>query len=136
MELTPEIRSRLKSVMENNNDTGYTLNKKLGISATTIGNYLNGKITKADNTKLKAMCELWGISMEWLEFGHDMVKCPGEPETIPEEETTESTLKQILLKLSSQDAQFNNLRKDILSLKEHLEEIKKEMTHLKKKKAN
>lgn len=63
MELTPEIRERLKEIMNSNNDTGYTLNKKLGISATTIGNYLNGKITKADNTKLKAMCDLWGIDL-------------------------------------------------------------------------
>ena len=44
MELTPEIRERLKEIMNSNNDTGYTLNKKLGISATTIGNYLNGKM--------------------------------------------------------------------------------------------
>ena len=73
MELTPEIRERLKEIMNSNNDTGYTLNKKLGISATTIGNYLNGKITKADNTKLKAMCDLWGIDLLWLETGQDMV---------------------------------------------------------------
>lgn len=133
MELTPEIRLRLKSIMESRHDTGYTLNKKLGISATTIGNYLKGKVTRADTSKLTLMCKLWGIDLNWLETGQDMVKSSESTETTDTsaEGNIDHMLKQILLKLSSKNDQFINIRKDIQVLRENLGEIKKEVVHLK-----
>jgi len=130
MELTPEIRQRLKTLMESKKETGYTLNRKLGISATTIGNYLNGKITKADNTKIKAMCDLWGVDMEWLETGTDIVQQPQETET--EENRPEQLLKQILLKLNAKDDQYNNIRKDLHLIRDNINVIRKEILNLKK----
>ena len=56
MELTPEIQKRLLHFMKLKKETGYTIHQKTGISATTIGNYLNGKVKKADNTKIKVIC--------------------------------------------------------------------------------
>ena len=127
MELTPEIRQRLKNLMEINQETGYTLNKKLGISATTIGNYLNGIVTKADNIKIKAMCDLWGVDMEWLETGVHKVQQPEETET---EESLEELLKQILLRLNSKDEQYHVLRQDILLMRENLQSIYKNLNML------
>ncbi len=66
MELTPEIQKRLLHFMKLKKETGYTIHQKTGISATTIGNYLNGKVKKADNTKIKVICELLEISLEQL----------------------------------------------------------------------
>ena len=128
MELTPEIRQRLKTLMESKNETGYTLNRKLGISATTIGNYLNGKITKADNTKLKAMCDLWGIDMEWLETGLDSLQHPKETE--PKNENPEQLFKQILLKLDGKDDQYSSLRKDIFLIRENITTISRNLSIL------
>lgn len=134
MELTPEIRQRLKTLMESKKDTGYTLNRKLGISATTIGNYLNGKITKADNTKIKAMCDLWGVDMEWLATGQDMVQHPKETE--PENVSPEDLLRQILIKLNGKDAQYSNIRKDILLIRDNLNSIRKELISIKEQMQN
>ena len=128
MELTPEIRQRLKTLMESKRETGYTLNRKLGISATTISNYLNGKITKADNTKIKAMCDLWGVDMEWLETGLDIVQHPKEIE--PEDNSPEYLLKQILMKLNGKDDQYSNIRKDIHLIRENINTIRQELNRL------
>lgn len=127
MELTPEIRQRLKNLMESKQDTGYTLNKKLGISATTISNYLNGKITKADNQKIKAMCDLWGVDMAWLETGVHKVEQPEETES---ETSLEEVLKQILIRLNSQDEQYNNLRHEVLLIRDNLHTIYKNQNML------
>lgn len=136
MELTPEIRERLKSVMDSKNETGYTINQKLGISATTVGNYISpkNKIMKADNIKLKAICDLLEIDMEWLEFGHDMVKDRKGPEIKegPAEGSNEYMLKQILLKINGKNDQFSNIRKDTSLIRDDMGEIKKEVVHLKK----
>lgn len=138
MELTPEIRLRLKSIMESRHDTGYTLHKKLGISATTIGNYLKGKVTRADTSKLTIMCEYWGIDLTWLETGQDMVKSSESTETSgpSAEGNIDHMLKQILLKLSSKNDQFINIRKDIQVLRENLGDIKKEVAQLKQEITN
>ena len=132
MELTPEIRERLKEIMNSNNDTGYTLNKKLGISATTIGNYLNGKITKADNTKLKAMCDLWGIDLLWLETGQDMVQSPKVPISNTEsvKGTTEQILQQIYLEIKARNDQFTYIRKENGVIHEEFDKLKKELNRL------
>lgn len=128
MELTPEIRERLKILMESRKETGYTLNRKLGISATTIGNYLNGKITKADNTKIKAMCDLWGVDMKWLETGLHTVQCAEE--IIPENENPEELLKQILLRLEGKDDQYALISQDIRLIKDNLSTIYKNLNRL------
>lgn len=128
MELTPEIRERLKTLMESRNETGYTLNRKLGISATTIGNYLNGKITKADNTKIKAMCDLWGVEMKWLETGLHTVQ--SVEEITPENENPAELLKQILLRLEGKDDQYALINQDIRLIKASLNTIYKSLTRL------
>lgn len=125
MELTPEIRERLKTAMGNKKENGYTINAKLGISATTIGNYLNGKIKKADKTKLKVICDLLGISLEWLEFGHDMVSVEPREDTQLAQDTPEQMMKQILLQLSSKDEQFIHIRRELERLRNEISEIKK-----------
>ncbi|MDE5612921.1 MAG: helix-turn-helix domain-containing protein [Odoribacter sp.] len=128
MELTPEIRERLKTLMESRKETGYTLNRKLGISATTIGNYLNGKITKADNTKIKAMCDLWGVDMKWLETGLHTVQ--SAEEINPENENPEQLLKQILLRLEGKDDQYALISQDIRLIKDNLSTIYKNLNRL------
>lgn len=128
MELTPEIRERLKTLMESRKETGYTLNRKLGISATTIGNYLNGKITKADNTKIKAMCDLWGVDMKWLETGLHTVQ--SAEEIIPENENPEQLLKQILPRLEGKDDQYALISQDIRLIKDNLSTIYKNLNRL------
>lgn len=128
MELTPEIQERLKILMESRKETGYTLNRKLGISATTIGNYLNGKITKADNTKIKAMCDLWGVDMKWLETGLHTVQ--SAEEITPENENPEQLLKQILLRLEGKDDQYALISRDIRLIKDNLSTIYKNLNRL------
>ena len=129
MELTPDIRARLKTLLEERGETGYSLNQKLSISATTISNYLNGKITKADNTKIKAICELLGKDISWLETGMDSIA--ETLDTNKEVESSETLLKQLLLRLSSKDDQFTNLRQDLYHIQNDLNIIKKELSHLK-----
>lgn len=144
MELTEEIRNRLRTAIRAKGETGYTINAKTGISATTIGNYINidSKIKKADNTKLKVICNLLDIDLDWLETGDtNLVKCP-EAEILQEasetEITTEDLLKQILLKISSKDDQFghiykamnsnhNDVLKRIDKLEKKLENLQKEI---------
>ena len=137
MELTPEIRQRLKSAMDSKNETGYTINKKLGISATTIGNYINedSKVNKADNIKLKAICDLLEIDMEWLEFGQEnnLLKRPEDRlagKDTPEG-TTDEIIRQIFLKMSTKDEQFNCLRKEMRLIREEMKNMKEEINKLK-----
>lgn len=133
MELTPEICQRLKSAMESKNETGYTIHKKLGISATTIGNYLNGKITNADNTKIKAICHILEIDIIWLETGEINLVC--RPEEKSEEYTkgsTENLFNQILLAMNSKDEQFTHIRKDTRTILDVVNSMKKEIGKLKK----
>ncbi len=126
MELTPEIRERLKTAMANKKETGYTINAKLGISATTIGNYLNGKIKKADKTKLKVICDLLGITLEWLQYGQDLVKTPAESgKEGSSQENTDQLLKQIVLLLSSKDEQYVQIRRELEKIRTDINEIKK-----------
>ncbi len=125
MELTPEIRERLKTAMVNKKETGYTINAKLGISATTIGNYLNGKIKKADKTKLQVICELLGITLEWLQYGQNLVKTPAEPDKEDSQENTDQLLKQIVLLLSSKDEQYIQIRRELEKIRTDINEIKK-----------
>ena len=129
MELTSEIRKRLKNLMEEKGATGYSLNQKLGISATTISKYLNGKIIKADNTKLKAICELLGKNLEWLETG-DM-STDEISDTNIDVENQDELLKQLLLNLSGKDDLFINLRQELYNIHNDLNTIKKELSHLK-----
>ena len=133
MELTPEICQRLKSTMESKNETGYTIHQKLGISATTIGNYHNGKITNADNTKIKAICDFLGIDMIWLETGETNLVCRSEEkkEEYPQG-STENLLNQILLALNSKDEQFTHIRKDTHAILDVVNSMKKEVALLKK----
>lgn len=125
MELTPEIRKRLKSVMDSKNETGYSINKKTGISATTIGNYVNedSKTDTADDHKLEAICKLLEIDINWLQYGGDIVKSTSEMKSEQEKETPETMLKQIFLKLNSRDEQFNYIRKENHTLKENINKI-------------
>ena len=132
MELTPEICQRLISVMEFKNITGYTIHKKLGISATTISNYLNGKIKNADNTKIKAICDLLDIDMKWLETGETNIVCRSD-EQIKEytEGSAEYLQNQILLALTAKDDQFKHIRKDTSSILDMINLMKKDMNKIK-----
>lgn len=149
MELTLEICQRLKSAMESRNITGYTIHKALGISATTIGNYLNGKITNADNTKMKAICLFLKIDIVWLETGEKSVICESnENEEEYDKGNTEYILEQILLIITANSDQLkvsrkdtcnildvvNSMKKDIATLKKEVKELKAENKRLNKKK--
>lgn len=128
MELTPDIRQRLKAAMENKKETGYTINAKLGISATTIGNYLNGKITNADNTKLKVICDLLGITLEWLQYGQNIVK---SPDTIPSKENlphidSQEMLEQILLRFHSHEEQLIYIRHKLENILKEVKDLKQD----------
>ena len=129
MELTSDIRKRLQELMKERGETGYSLNRKLGISATTISNYLNGKIRKADNTKIQAICTFLGKDIHWLETGTDMNMAEASnPITV---ENTDELLKQILMRLTGKEEQFSILRKDLHHLQTNLDSLKKEVVHLK-----
>ena len=133
MELTPEICQRLKSVMEIKNETGYTIHKKLGISATTIGNYLNGKITNADNTKIKAICNFLEIDIVWLKTGdtNPTFRFKEKKEEYVKG-NTEDLLNQLLLAINAKDEQFTHIRKDTHTILELINSMKKEISQLKK----
>lgn len=59
---------RLQEVMNEKGVTKYWVAKKLGMSATTIANYLNSK-TSPDNTKLEVLSLLLGVNRNWLLHG-------------------------------------------------------------------
>lgn len=146
MELTDDVRKRLRAAMEAKKETGYTINAKTGISATTVGNYINedSRIKKADNTKLQVICNLLEIDYSWLETGvANLVKSPEDslpeeslPEVAEKELTTEAILKQILLKMSSKDDQFSFIHKEMHSFREavmkKIETMGEEIVSLKK----
>ena len=134
MELTPEIQKRLLHFMKLKKETGYTIHQKTGISATTIGNYLNGKVKKADNTKIKVICEL-------LEISHEQLLIEGIIKEIPEDKdkTSENKengelyyLKEIFRKLQNNDDQYLTLRKDMELIRNELRKVKKQIGTLKK----
>lgn len=60
-----EFSERLQEMMDEKGFTKYRVSKKLGMSATTIANYLNSK-TRPDNTKLEALSFLLGVNRNWL----------------------------------------------------------------------
>lgn len=133
MELTPKICQRLKSAMESKNETGYTINQELGISATTISNYLNGKITNADNTKIKVICNFLEIDIIWLKTGETNLACHfQEKKEEYAKGSTENLLNQVLLVMNSKDEQFTHIRKDTRTILDVVNSMKKELGKLKK----
>ena len=137
MILTPEIRERLKSVMLAKRVTGYTIKEKLGISATTVGNYVNAdsKTKKADSIKIVAICKCLGITPEWLEYGFDTVKSPEEEEEgteLTNEEFITKSIEDIRSKLESVQDQYSVLRKDNVTLNRRLDDITKVLLSMQK----
>lgn len=151
MELTSEIRQRLKDSMESRNETGYTIHQKLEISATTIGNYLSGKVKKADNIKIKTICDLLKIDMRWLKTGevgitseNNVVCHPEDKEEEYAKGSTEHLLNQILLIMTANNEQFSLSRKDMhnmtdimikgfKALNQRMDKLEAENKRLKKK---
>ena len=134
MELTPEIQKRLLHFMKLKKETGYTIHQKTGISATTIGNYLNGKVKKADNTKIKVISELLEISLEQLLIEGIIKEIPEDKDKTSENKENGELyyLKEIFRKLQNNDDQYLTLRKDMELIRNELRKVKKQIGTLKK----
>lgn len=70
------IGQRLKKVLEEKDITMYRISKELGLSKSTLTNYITGR-TKPDSIKLAAICDFLGINKVWLLTGN------GEPLVSP-----------------------------------------------------
>ena len=126
MPLSKEIQERLAQAIRKKGLTNYKIAKELKISATTLSNYLKGKVKKPDNTKLEAICNLLGISTHWLYTGQDFSHKPSSLSTAIEEK-----LNQIALQLQSKDDQYLNLHKDLEYIRKFILNLYKETISLK-----
>lgn len=63
-----DIGSRISKILIDKGITQYRLSKDIGISPSSIANYINGE-TKPDISKLKQICEYLGITIEELTDG-------------------------------------------------------------------
>lgn len=133
MLLTNEIRERLQHSIKAHKLSNYKIAKELNISATTLSNYLTGKVKKADNTKIEAICRVLGISLQWLVTGQDMVKVPSGKHTTTESVDLKEVVKQIFLMLQSREDQYLNLHQDVDNLRRELSEFKKQISKCLKK---
>lgn len=66
------IGKRLKEVLGNKGITMYRISKEVGVSKSTLANYITDR-TKPDSIKLAAICDFLGINKVWLLTGN------GEP---------------------------------------------------------
>lgn len=134
MLLTKEIRQRLKNAITSQKISNYKIAKELNISATTLSNYLTGKVKKADNTKIEAICRLLGISLHWLVTGQDMVKLSGSiKQTSSESVDLKEVIKQIFIMLQSKDDQYLTIHQDVDRLQREFAELKKAINKISKK---
>lgn len=127
MELTLEIRERLHYFMQLKHETGYTIHQKTDISATTVGNYLKGKVKKADNTKIKVICNVLGITLEQLLLGEGIHEPHDIKGTATEDKDIQYYIKEIFRKLQGADDQYLTLRKDMEFLRKEIQDLKKEI---------
>lgn len=135
MLLTDEIRKRLEHTIIQQKLSNYKIAKELNISATTLSNYLTGKVKKADNTKIEAICRVLGISLHWLTTGQNKVSMSEyqvHPEA-PESEDLKEVVKQIFLILQAREDQYLNIHQDVNRLRTELSEFKQEIHRLIKK---
>lgn len=134
MLLTKEIRQRLKNAITSQKISNYKIAKELNISATTLSNYLTGKVKKADNTKIEAICRLLGVSLHWLVTGKDMVKLPGSIKQTPSEPVDlQEVIKQIFIMLQSRNDQYQTIHQDVDRLQREFSELKKVINKISKK---
>lgn len=132
MQLTKEVQERLKQAIAIKGYSHYKIAKELNISATTISNYLTGKIRKPDNTKLKAICRLLGINLNWLLTGQDMVGAALDGETdLPEEGDIDYKFEQILLMLQARNDQYLNIHKDLEHIHRYINNLHTEIVTIK-----
>ena len=130
MPLSKEIQERLAQAIRKKGLTNYKIAKELKISATTLSNYLKGKVKKPDNTKLEAICNLLGISTHWLYTGQDLV-CDSSHKPSSLSTAIEEKLNQIALQLQSKDDQYLNLHKDLEYIQKFILNLYKETISLK-----
>ncbi len=132
MQLTKEVQERLKQAIAIKGYSHYKIAKELNISATTISNYLTGKIRKPDNTKLKAICHLLGININWLLTGQDMVGATFNDQTdMPEKENINYKFEQILLMLQARNDQYLNIHKDLEHIHRYINNLHTEILTIK-----
>jgi len=135
MLLTDEIRQRLATAIKKQGFSNYRIAKELHISATTLSNYLEGKVNKADNTKIEAICRLLDISLQWLLTGQDMIKMPSD-KNLPENEVPvdlKEVVKRIFLMLQARNDQYLSLHKDVDRLRHEFSSFKQEISKLSQK---
>lgn len=131
MQLTKEVQERLEQAIATRGFSHYKIAKELKISATTISNYLTGKIKKPDNTKLEAICHLLGINMEWLLTGRHMVCINTDKEKSPEKDSVEYKFEKILMMLQTKNDQYQNLHKDMEYFQKFMDKIQADIIEIK-----
>lgn len=62
------IGQRLKEILEEKGVTMYRISKEVGVSKSTLTNYITGR-TKPDSIKLAAICDFLGVNKVWLLTG-------------------------------------------------------------------
>ncbi len=120
-----EFHERLESVMKEKKLSKYRLAVLLGISKTTVSNYLKGK-TKPQAKKIDSLCETLLINRLWLETGNglkDMVT-----------ELSPSYRKAPVEKEENDIALINSLGSRFKQLREEIKKLKKENDRLRRKK--
>ncbi|MEG0795844.1 MAG: helix-turn-helix transcriptional regulator [Odoribacter sp.] len=134
MILTKKICARLAERIKAKDTTSYKIAKALGISASTIGNYINGNVSRPDRAKLIAVCDYLEIDIHWLETEEVLVN-ESENRDTPQKTIDENTayqIKQIFLKLQARDDQYMNLHQDLGYIRRYMESLHREVCTLRK----
>lgn len=127
--LLPEVQQRLQEAIAESNLTMYQIAKNLGLSPSTISNYLSGSVKKPNRDKLSAVCRELGITLEWLLTGENKISEISPRYTSSNAGDSKDygeLLHQLAISFKSRDDQ-------ILYLLQQNEDLKKELHDLQKK---
>ncbi len=120
-----EFSDRLNEVMQERGITSYKLALLLGISKTTLANYLTGKTKQPHSKILDRICEKLSINRAWLENGN------GPKGMLAE---SDPDYHRVLIESAEQDIIFmSHLKTRLKQLREEIKKLKRENSRLKHK---
>lgn len=137
--MTSGYHTRLANLIKESGLTNYKIAKILEISPSTVANYLKGT-RKPDSTKLKALCELLQVNIQWLLTGDGPKKMlvgetpptysfPGKKKSDSNEDMTKKVLfwlQHIEDQLKEMQNSTLEMQKTIALMNQKIEKIEKQ----------